>query len=139
MPESGSGADQPVNFNRRSAELIGRVVKEFRGTGKGELPLPKRRRHPDSGGGGNSQLRFARVTTEVAPATGRLKADWGDGQVKLQDAATGELADDPIDVKNLRQNVTWIVDNQVLVDTGYNPPRVIDGLCDADVPDIVWS
>lgn len=34
----------PVAFNRDSADLIGRVVKEFRGQGRGELPLPKRRR-----------------------------------------------------------------------------------------------
>lgn len=46
----------PVNFNRRSADLIGRTIKEFRGQGRGELPLPKRRRGVPGGGGGISEI-----------------------------------------------------------------------------------
>ncbi len=46
--------DEPVNITLGSANLLGRVVKEFRGRGRGEVPLPKRRRNPDGSGGGGS-------------------------------------------------------------------------------------
>lgn len=46
-----ASGDEPVNFNRRSADLIGRAIKEFRGRGRGELPLPRRRRNVGDGGG----------------------------------------------------------------------------------------
>jgi len=52
-------ADKPAPFNRKSAELVGRTVKEFRGRGRGEAPPPKRPRHVMAPGGGTVSLKFA--------------------------------------------------------------------------------
>jgi hypothetical protein len=46
--------DQPVMLTKGSVDLIGRVLKEFRGSGVGELPLARRRRGFGEGGGGST-------------------------------------------------------------------------------------
>ncbi len=115
-----AAGDEPVSFNRKSADLIGRVVKDFRGLGRGEIPLPKRRRNPDGGGtdssGGSSGWRVYRVTTDVPKATGNLSAEWSTtGRGHLVDDATGiEDTGSEIVLVN-RHYVAFPVDCQVYV------------------------
>lgn len=83
------------------------------------------------GGGGTSNIRFARVTTAFAAAAGPLEADWTDGEVKFQDDSTGELDDAATECKNSWIGTGWVEDAQVAVDTGYDPPRIVNGTCTA--------
>ncbi len=61
-------------------DLIGRTIKDFRGQGRGELPLPKRRRMPgDDGGSTRNLTAWALVTTQA-------DADYGSiGKAVLED------------------------------------------------------
>lgn len=83
------------------------------------------------GGGGGSNIRFARVTTAFSAASGPLEADWADGAVKFQDDSTGELDADATNCKNSWIDQSWVEDAQVVVDTGYTPPRIVNGTCAA--------
>lgn len=83
------------------------------------------------GGGGGSTIRFARVYATITAATSNLAAHWGGGLVKFQDDTTGILDTDPTAVDNLLIDISFATDTQVLVDTAYDPPRVLNGTCDA--------
>lgn len=64
-----AAGDEPVRFNRRSADLIGRTIKEFRGRGRGELPLPKRRRMVTERAGGGAPVQLAQITGLILSGT----------------------------------------------------------------------
>ncbi len=82
-------------------------------------------------------LRKGRVTTPIPAATGPLTAQWGTtGMVDLQHATTGVLSGSPVAVDNDNIGTSWVVDAQVVVDTDYDPPRVLGGSCHAVSP---WS
>lgn len=48
--------DDPIALNRKSFDLLGKVVKDFRGRGRGELPPPARRRGGQDGGADSSSI-----------------------------------------------------------------------------------
>lgn len=79
--------------------------------------------------------RKGRVTTEISAATGPLTAQWGSGEVKLQDPLTGVLDSSATAVDNDCIGDSWVVNCQVTLDMNYNPPRVIGGSCNA----VSWS
>lgn len=64
-----AAGDEPVRFNRKSADLIGRTIKEFRGRGRGELPLPKRRRGTGDSGRPPIPQQLAMITGFVISGT----------------------------------------------------------------------
>lgn len=97
--------------------------------------MPAAARWEEFSGGGSASIRFARVTTEVTAAISPLTADWGTGQVKLQDDETGVVDTTATDVNNLMIDVTYPIDSQVQVDMAYTPPRVLNGTCDA----VAWG
>jgi hypothetical protein len=72
--------------------------------------------------------RWARVTSAISAATSATA--WGSGQVKLQDVGAGALAASAIDVDNVWLS-DFVVDAQVLVDIAFDPPRVLNGTCEA--------
>ncbi len=100
--------DEPVNFNRRSADLIGRTIQDFRGRGRGEVPLPKRRRNPGDGGSGGSatlEAIFMVVTDDILAATGDITSiDVGFGSAQLYSidpsTKTRTPIGDPVEVFN---------------------------------------
>jgi hypothetical protein len=77
------GGDEPVSFNRKSADLIGRTIKEFRGRGRGELPPPKRRRMPDGGGAARATIAGSTYMATL-PIDAAREITWADvpGDVK---------------------------------------------------------
>lgn len=87
------------------------------------------------GAGASAGTVKARVTTTISAAAGPLTADWGAGEVKLQDPTTGALAADATEVQNDNIGTSWAVDCQVTLDTSYSPPRVIGGSCGA----VTWG
>lgn len=66
----------------------------------------------------------------ISAATGNLTADWGSGNVKFLDDATGALDASATAVDNL-WNSAFVEDSMVLIDTAYSPPRVLNGTCEA--------
>lgn len=88
--------------------------------------------------GGASAHRKARVTTTITAATGTEAADWGSGEGKLCDPDSGELADEAIGFDN-EWNQSFGVDYQVMVDTSYSPPRVVNGTCAALDAETYWG
>src|SRR5262245_41378625 len=62
--------NDPALMTRGSIDLIGRELKKFRGQGKGELPVPQRRRGAVGGGGTiKAYSRFAVVTDEAGASS----------------------------------------------------------------------
>lgn len=94
------------------------------------LPMTLRCLVHMGGSGATTTFREARVTTEVAAATGNFDENWGEGEVILLNDTTGEEEGDPITVKN-RKRVAWVVDNQVTLNMAFSPPRVENGHCAA--------
>jgi hypothetical protein len=80
----------------------------------------------------STTLRRARVYSTITAASGNLTADWGDGQVKFMDDATGVLDADPTDVDN-QWDYEFVTDAMVSINTGFDPPRVENGTCEAFV------
>lgn len=83
----------------------------------------------------SSSIRYARVTTEITPATDELVVNWGSGEVRLMHPTTGALEASDTPVVNPLIGMTFIVDAQVEVDMSHYPPHVLNGTCDA----VAWS
>jgi len=81
------------------------------------------------GSAGGTTLVKGRVTTEITAAEGPLAADWGEGEVAMQDAATGTVSETPVAVDNDNIGTSWAIDCQVVLDTSHSPPRVVGGSC----------
>lgn len=133
-------ANDPVNITRASADLLGRVIKDSRGRGRGEVPLAKRRRPiGGSGGGGHSTLSasFAVVTSFIGPATGDTGTIVpGGGQVQAYDIAgdgtrTPSIENpDPFDVYNYDPSDSYDVGTGVyLVNGGASRLEVMSAFC----------
>lgn len=85
--------DEPVNFNRKSADLIGRTIKDMRGRGRGETPLPKRRRGGVDGGPGSGGKRTSLlIATDTIPAAaGGFPGDSSDFSIEDGDDPNGVI------------------------------------------------
>lgn len=91
------------------------------------MPRPKRGRRPrrNSGGAGTvsvSGVLYARVSGEIPPALSQLPADWGQGQVKILNLATGVVAPEQHVVGNFL-DTGFVVD--ALVELMAVPPGVV--------------
>lgn len=117
-----------VTFTRDSAKRIVRAVKRVEGTGYGQMPPPRRARVVGTRGG--AMFRGARVTTAITAAADNLAANWGAGEARLLDDASGAEQGDPVAVANPLQ-VAFDVDYWVLLDASHTPPRVVNGSCGA--------
>lgn len=122
-------AGEKYHLTKNDRDFIGRTLKELKGRGRGEVPTPQRRRGVNSGGG--TTLRRARVYGgSISAATGNLTADWGSGEVKFMNDATGVLDADTTTVDNLWDE-TFLEDAMVSINTAFDPPRVEYGGCSA--------
>lgn len=82
-------------------------------------------------GGGGSTFQLAQVYGGgITAATDNLLANWGSGNVKFMDKATGVLDSSPTAVVNPTQ-AAYVEDAQLIIDVSTNPPQVYNGTCSA--------
>lgn len=113
-------------LNEELKRLVVQVVNQHMGSFQAR---PKRTRRVRRGSGGGGGTVKARVYTTITAAAGPAQANWGSGQVKLQDPSTGVVASSPTSVDNDNIGTSFDVDCQVTLDQNYSPPRVIGGSC----------
>ncbi len=79
--------------------------------------LPVRIAKSAGGGGATSSgsITLCRVTTEITAASDNLVDNWGDGEVRTMDIATGELSAGSTTVRN-PWNIVFVVDAMVEVE-----------------------
>lgn len=94
------------HLTQKDRDFIGRKLKEISGRGRGEVPLPRRRRGVESSGGG-VDIRLVKLTSDIDAATtdgeGNVTPGTGTGLLFKFGATLGaesDLTDQSVDLES---------------------------------------